>query len=397
MPSHELIAPNGGTLVDRFVTSDEAKQLKEAAGSMPAITLTFKQACDLEMIAIGAFSPLTGFVGPEDFKSICTSMRTADGTPWPIPITLAIDAETKETLAEGGQAALHHADGTLMAVIDIESIYEHDKALELPNVFRTDDPAHPGVQAVLEEGDWLVGGPIHVLTVTPEQEPGEQFTDHRLSPAATRASFTERGWKTVAAFQTRNPIHRAHEYLCKCAQEICDGLLIHPLVGETKPGDIPAEVRMQCYETIIDNYFVDDRTMLTVMPAAMRYAGPREAVLHALVRQNYGVTHFIVGRDHAGVGDYYGTYDAQNIFDEFEIGEIAVTPLKFEHAAWSNKAQGMVSSKTFPKIKGDQIFLSGTKVRELLDKSERPPAEFSRPEVADVLIEWATAESAAAV
>ncbi|MCH2148455.1 MAG: sulfate adenylyltransferase, partial [Phycisphaerales bacterium] len=282
-----------------------------------------------------------------------------------------------------------------MGVIDIESLYEHDTALELPSVFRTEDEAHPGVQAVLEEGHWLVGGPIHVLTVTPEHEPGEQFTEHRLAPADTRAAFAERGWKTVAAFQTRNPIHRAHEYLCKCSQEICDGLLIHPLVGETKPGDIPADVRMQCYETIIEHYFVADRTMLTVMPAAMRYAGPREAVLHALVRQNYGVTHFIVGRDHAGVGDYYGTYDAQNIFDEFEDGEIGVIPLKFEHAAWSNKAQGMVSSKTFPKIQGDQIFLSGTKVRELLDEGQRPPAEFSRPEVADVLIEWATAEAAA--
>ena len=395
MSSHDLITPNGGTLVNRMVNGADADALRAEAASLPTITLSDKQACDLEMIAIGAFSPLEGFVGPEDFRSICTSMRTADGTPWPIPITLAVDDEVKATLAEGGRAAMIHSDGTLMGVIDIESLYEHDTALELPSVFRTEDEAHPGVQAVLEEGHWLVGGPIHVLTVTPEHEPGEQFADHRLAPADTRAAFAERGWKTVAAFQTRNPIHRAHEYLCKCSQEICDGLLIHPLVGETKPGDIPADVRMKCYDTIIEHYFVADRTMLTVMPAAMRYAGPREAVLHALVRQNYGVTHFIVGRDHAGVGDYYGTYDAQNIFDEFEDGEIGVIPLKFEHAAWSNKAQGMVSSKTFPKIKGDQIFLSGTKVRELLDEGQRPPAEFSRPEVADVLIEWATAEAAA--
>jgi sulfate adenylyltransferase len=394
MSSHDLIAPNGGTLVNRMVNGADADALRAEAASLPTITLSDKQSCDLEMIAIGAFSPLTGFVGPEDFRSICTSMRMADGTPWPIPINLAVCDETKATLSEGGRAALVHADGTLMGVIDIEALYEHDTALELPSVFRTEDDAHPGVQAVLEEGHWLVGGPIHVLTVTPEHEPGEQFTEHRLAPADTRAAFAARGWKTVAAFQTRNPIHRAHEYLCKCSQEICDGLLIHPLVGETKPGDIPADVRMQCYETIIENYFVADRTMLTVMPAAMRYAGPREAVLHALVRQNYGVTHFIVGRDHAGVGDYYGTYDAQNIFDEFEEGEIGVIPLKFEHAAWSNKAQGMVSSKTFPKIKGDQIFLSGTKVRELLDEGQRPPVEFSRPEVADVLIEWATAEAA---
>jgi sulfate adenylyltransferase len=275
--------------------------------------------------------------------------------------------------------------------MDITEMYPHDKALEIPNVFGTDDDAHPGVQAVLEEGDWLVGGPITVVTVTPEVEPGEQFTEYRLPPAQTRAAFADRGWSTVAAFQTRNPIHRAHEYLCKCAQEICDGLLIHPLVGETKPGDIPADVRMNCYTTILDNYFVPERTMLSVMPAAMRYAGPREAILHALVRQNYGVTHFIVGRDHAGVGDYYGTYDAQNIFNEFGDDEIGLTPLKFEHAAFSKKAQGMVSAKTFPKIEGDQIFLSGTKVRELLQQGERPPKEFTRPEVADVLIEWATA------
>jgi len=273
----------------------------------------------------------------------------------------------------------------------VAEIYAHDRDIEMPGVFRTTDAAHPGVKAVMDEGDWLVGGDIHVLTVTPEHKPGEQFTEYRLTPAQTREAFAAKGWSTVAAFQTRNPIHRAHEYLCKCATEICDGLLIHPLVGETKPGDIPADVRMKCYETIIENYFVPEYTMLSVMPAAMRYAGPREAVLHALVRQNYGVSHFIVGRDHAGVGDYYGTYDAQEIFNDLNDGDLAVTPLKFEHAAWSHKAQGMVSAKTFPKIQGDQVFLSGTKVRELLAQGERPPAEFSRPEVADVLIEWATA------
>ena len=387
-----LIDPNGGVLVDRIVPENEQASLREKAASLPAIVLSGKQACDLEMIAIGAFSPLTGFVGKADFEGVCKNMRLTSGVVWPIPITLAVDGDVKETLSEGSQAALFHNDGTLLAVIDVEEIYPHDKALEIPNVFRTEDEAHPGVAAVSAEGDWLVGGPIHVLTVIPEKEPGEQFTDHRLPPAETRKSFEERGWKTIAAFQTRNPIHRAHEYLCKCAQEICDGLLIHPLVGETKPGDIPAQVRMECYETIIENYFVPAHTMLTVMPAAMRYAGPREAVLHALVRQNYGVSHFIVGRDHAGVGDYYGTYDAQNIFDEFESGEIGVIPLRFEHAAYSIKAQGMVSAKTFPKLEGDQIFLSGTKVREMLSRGERPPGEFSREEVADVLIKWAISE-----
>lgn len=390
MSHGHLIAPHGGTLVNRLVSPAEAEKLAQEAASLTSIELSAKQACDLEMIAIGAFSPLVGFMGKADFDSVCRDMKLTDGTVWPIPITLAVDEETKASLNEGGKAALHHADGTLLAIIDIAEIYAHDKALEIPNVFGTEDEAHPGVKAVADEGEWLVGGPIHVITVTPEHEPGEQFTEHRLAPAQTRASFEERGWKTVSAFQTRNPIHRAHEYLCKCAQEITDGILIHPLVGETKPGDIPADVRMECYQTIIEHYFHPEHTMLSVMPAAMRYAGPREAILHALVRQNYGISHFIVGRDHAGVGDYYGTYDAQNIFDEFEEGDIKVEILKFEHAAWSNKAQGMVSGKTFPKIKGDQVFLSGTKVRELLEQGERPPAEFSRPEVADVLIKWAT-------
>jgi len=389
MSFDDLISPHGGELVNRIVDANQASQLQKEAADLPTITLSAKQACDLEMIAIGAFSPLTGFVGKADFEGVCKSMRLASGVAWPIPITLAVDESVTSTMQEGGKAALKHSDGTLLGVISIEEIYPHDKKLEIPNVFGTEDQAHPGVKAVMEEGDWLVAGPIDVVTVTPEKEPGEQFTEHRLPPAKTRQSFKERGWKTIAAFQTRNPIHRAHEYLTKCSQEICDGLLIHPLVGETKPGDIPAEVRMDCYKTIIEHYYVPERTMLSVMPGAMRYAGPREAVLHALVRQNYGVSHFIVGRDHAGVGDYYGTYDAQEIFNQFNDGDILVEPLKFEHAAYSKKAQGMVSSKTFPKIKGDQIFLSGTKVREMLGNGERPPAEFSRPEVADILIRWA--------
>jgi ATP sulfurylase len=254
------------------------------------------------MIAIGAFSPLTGFVGEKDFISICENTRLADGTVWPIPITLAVEDDVKNELAVGGRAALKHADGTLLAVIDIEEIYAHDKKLEIPAVFRTEDEAHPGVKQVMDEGDWCVAGPIHVITVTPEREPGEQFTEHRLPPAETRGVRRARAGTRVAAFQTRNPIHRAHEYLCKVAQELCDGLLIHPLVGETKPGDIPADVRMECYQVLIKDYFVEERTMLTVMPAAMRYAGPKEAILHALVRKNYGVSHFIVGRDHAGRG-----------------------------------------------------------------------------------------------
>ena len=392
---NSLITPHGGQLVNRIVGPDRAAQIRDQAGNLPRVTLSAKQACDLEMIAIGAFSPLDGFVCEADFRRVCEHMRLTgehDGIVWPIPITLAVDDATKDAIGDHRHAALYHRDGTLMGLIEVREVYKHDKKLEIPSVFQTEDDAHPGAKAVMDEGDWLIGGPIEVVTVTPEKEPGEQFTEYRLPPAQTREAFAARKWRTVAAFQTRNPIHRAHEYLTKCAQEICDGLLIHPLVGETKPGDIPADVRMDCYRAIIENYYVAERTMLSVMPAAMRYAGPREAVLHALVRKNYGVSHFIVGRDHAGVGDYYGTYDAQKIFDVFDPAEIGVEPLKFEHSAYSHKAQGMVTDKTFPNIKGDRVFLSGTKVRELLKQGERPPQEFSRPEVADILIEWAQSQ-----
>jgi sulfate adenylyltransferase len=399
MPAGSLIAPHGGTLVNRIVDAGRARQLTSSAANLPVITLSAKQACDLEMIAIGAFSPLTGFVGQRDFESICKNMRLAGsgGAVWPIPITLAVNDSTKKQLKLNGQAAMRHSDGTLMGVIDVAEIYPHDKTIEISNVFGTEDSAHPGVKAVLDEGEWLVGGQVHVITVTPEREPGEQFTEHRLAPSQTRDEFARRGWKTIVAFQTRNPIHRAHEYLTKCAQEICDGLLIHPLVGETKPGDIPADVRMHCYEALIEKYYVPDRTMLSVMPAAMRYAGPREAILHSLVRKNYGCTHFIVGRDHAGVGNYYGTYDAQLIFDKFKFEDIGMHILKFEHTAWCNACEGMVSSKTCPHGNDQKVALSGTKVRDMLAASQRPPQEFSRPEVADVLIEWATGRSKVAV
>ena len=383
-----LIPPHGGALVDRVASPDKAKALTDEAAGLKRIDLSAKQSCDLEMISIGAFSPLTGFMGKADFEGVCKDMKLASGDHWPIPILLSVSKG--DAPAAGERVALYAPNGTLQAVMTIEEVFDHDKKLEIPNVFRTEDESHPGVKQVMEEGDTCLSGPVETITVCVDPDGPEAFLDHRKTPAQTRAMFQERGWKTVSAFQTRNPIHRAHEYLCKCATEITDGLLIHPLVGETKPGDIPANVRMDCYKKLIDLYFVDERTMLTVMPAAMRYAGPREAVLHALVRKNYGVTHFIVGRDHAGVGDYYGTYDAQNIFDELDEDNIEIEPLKFEHAAYSKKAQGMVSGKTFPKIEGDQIFLSGTKVRDMLAKGERPPGEFTRPEVADILIEWAT-------
>jgi sulfate adenylyltransferase len=321
-------------------------------------------------------------------------MRLADGTLWPIPILLSVSPDSPAAAVKpGARIALHAPGGALQAILTVEERFAHDKKREIPAVFRTEDPAHPGVSTVMQEGEVCLGGPVESLTACADPDGPEAFLDHRLTPAQTRQAFAARGWKTVCAFQTRNPIHRAHEYLCKVAQEIVDGLLIHPLVGETKPGDIPAAVRMDCYKVLIEKYFVRERTMLSVMPAAMRYAGPREAILHAIIRKNYGCTHFIVGRDHAGVGNYYGSYDAQNIFDDGVLsgpGGLDMTIFKFEHTAWSRAAGGMVSPKTFPKLEGDQITLSGTQVRDMLALGGRPPSEFTRPEVADVLIRWAT-------
>ncbi|MGD1915111.1 MAG: sulfate adenylyltransferase [Phycisphaerales bacterium] len=389
-----LIEPHGGTLVDQVATGARRDELIAEAAGLPRIDLSLKQSCDVEMIGTGAFSPLTGFMGAADVKGVSEDMRLSNGSRWPIPITLSVDGASAP--AQGSRVALYAPNGQLQAVMTVEEVFAHDRDAESTIFFNSagdDDGQHPGAEAVKAEGDTCLASPIEGVTVCVDPDGPEAFLDKRLTPAQTREAFAAKGWSTVSAFQTRNPIHRAHEYLCKCAQEITDGLLIHPLVGETKPGDIPADVRMDCYEVLVDNYFNTERTMVPVMPAAMRYAGPREAILHAIVRQNYGCSHFIVGRDHAGVGSYYGTYDAQTLVDEVTTGaegDLKITPLKFEHAAWSHKAQGMVSGKTFPKIDGDQVFLSGTKVREMLAKGERPPGEFTRSEVADVLIKWAT-------
>ncbi|MGE5611513.1 MAG: sulfate adenylyltransferase [Bacillota bacterium] len=381
-----LIAPHGGTLVNRILSADAARQATQQAASLPSITLSAREQCDLEMIAIGAFSPLTGFMGSADFKSVCKDMRLANGLVWPIPVTLSPADDVAKSIKAGQRVALKDDQGRLLALMTVEEKYAHDKALEIPNVYRTEDDKHPGVAITRKQGDFCLAGPIDVVTPNPDPE----FPDYRLPPAKTREAFAAKGWSTIAAFQTRNPIHRAHEYLTKCALEITDGLLIHPLVGETKADDIPADVRMECYKVLIEKYYNPARTMLTVMPLAMRYAGPREAVLHSLIRKNYGVTHFIVGRDHAGVGTYYGTYDAQKIFDQFDIAkDIGITPLKFEHSSWCKVCEGMVSAKTCPHGPETKVFLSGTKVREMLKAGQRPPMQFSRPEVADILIKWA--------
>ncbi len=380
-----LVPPHGGSLVNRILPDAQKAAARDAARSLPAITLSAREACDLEMIAIGAFSPLTGFMGKADFESVCKDMRLASGAVWPIPVTLSVEPAAADRFKPGDRIALNDPKGRLLAILNLTEKYAHDKELEIPSVYRTTDEAHPGVAMIRKSGSVCLAGPVDVIDPNPEPE----YADFRLPPAKTREVFQQKGWNTVAAFQTRNPIHRAHEYLTKVALEMTDGLLIHPVVGETKADDIPADVRMDCYKVLIDNYYNKDRTMLAVMPLAMRYAGPREAILHAIIRQNYGVSHFIVGRDHAGVGNYYGTYDAQTIFDQLKPGDLAVTPLKFEHTFYCKKTRSMASPKTTNSAPEDRVMLSGTKVRDLLKAGQRPPEEFSRPEVADILIRWA--------
>lgn len=381
-----LVAPHGGKLVNRVLEGPAAEAAKREAGSLPSINLSPREAFDLEMIAIGAFSPLTGFMGQADFTRVCREMRLADGTVWPIPVILSPSDDVSAKIEEGQRIALKDEKSRLLAILTVTEKYAHDKKLEIPSVYKTEEEKHPGVAIVQKQGSFCIAGRIDAITPTHEPE----FAEYRLPPARTREAFAAKGWSTVAAFQTRNPIHRSHEYLTKVALEMTDGLLIHPLVGETKSDDIPADVRMACYRVLIDNYYNKDRTMLSVMPLAMRYAGPREAILHALIRKNYGITHFIVGRDHAGVGTYYGTYDAQKIFDQFDLPkDIGVTILKFEHTAWCKPCEAVVSSKTCPHGPEHKIAPSGTKVREMLKAGERPPMEFSRPEVADILIKWA--------
>jgi sulfate adenylyltransferase len=317
-----------------------------------------------------------------DYESVIATMTLANGLPWSVPVTLPVTDAESAAVQDGGAVALIAEDGEVAAVMTVTGRYAWDREREARVVYGTTDRAHPGVAKLDGMGDVNLAGPI--TWIYPNDLSG--FAERNLTPAQTRAEFRKRGWKTVVAFQTRNPVHRAHEYLHKCAMEIVDGLLLHPLVGDTKSDDIPADVRMRCYETILDNYYPRERVLLSVLPVAMRYAGPREAIFHAIMRRNYGCTHFIVGRDHAGVGSYYGTYAAQEIFDTIDRAKLGIEPLMFEHAFFCTRCQQMVSSKTCPHGKEHHVFLSGTKVRELLSRGERPPAEFSRPEVADVLM-----------
>jgi sulfate adenylyltransferase len=374
--------PHGGTLVNRVLAGEEAEHWRQTAPTLPHITLGLRQLLDVDLLALGAFSPLTGFMTRDDYCSVVATMRLASGYIWTLPVTLAVTTEIATDLREGSPVALRDTNGDLRGILLLQDRYRYDKRYEAQEVYRTNDLSHPGVRALSEQGDVLLGGDVWLL------EPPNlmAFGPHALSPLQTRAAFAARNWHTIVGFQTRNPVHRAHEYIQKCALETVDGLLLHPLVGETKDDDVPAAVRMQCYEVLLRDYYPASRVLLGAFPARMRYAGPREAVFHAMVRKNYGCTHFIVGRDHAGVGNFYGTYDAQTIFGHFSQDELGMIPLFFEHTFYCHRCGSMASSKTCPHADEAHVVLSGTRVRAMLRSGQAPPPEFSRPEVAEVLV-----------
>jgi sulfate adenylyltransferase len=370
------VAPHGGVLVNRLDAGDAALAEVERLAGIPVLELDGKTAADLELLATGAYSPLTGFLGSADYRRVLADMRLASGVPWPLPVTIRVDD------IAGFPDVLLLKRGELLGRLDVEEVFTAPRELEAQRVFGTTDAAHPGVAQLLAQGDYVVSGAVRVLrrSVPP-------FPEIAFDPADTRRVFAERGWRRVVGFQTRNPVHRAHEYIQKAALETVDGLLLHPLIGPTKDDDIPAAVRVRSYRVLLERYYPADRVLLAAFPAAMRYAGPREAVFHALVRKNYGCTHFIVGRDHAGVGQYYGPYDAQRIFERFAPGELGIAPLCFENTFYCRVCGATASPKTCPHADSDRVSLSGSRVRELLRAGELPPPEFSRPEVAQALIE----------
>jgi sulfate adenylyltransferase len=376
-----MISPHGGTLVSRLVPREQRDAMRAYAGTLPVIDMNARETSDLLLIAIGGMSPLDGFMGQAAYESVLDTMHLPSGHVWSLPVTLGVSDASIARRSTPFSAALRSPDGDIVGVMSVEELFTPDKRIEAIRALGTDDAAHPGVQYLASTGATYAGGKVWMI------ERGKQgpFGTRELDPAETRALFAEKKWERVCAFQTRNPIHRAHEYLIKCALEIVDGFLIHPAMGETKSDDVPASARMDCYLALIEHYFPASNVALAAFPYAMRYAGPREAILHALIRQNYGCTHFIVGRDHAGVGNYYGTYDAQKIFSSFAPGEIAITPIMFEHSFYCRKCGGMASQKTCPHGAGDRVALSGTKVREMLTNGDTLPEEFTRPEIATIL------------
>jgi sulfate adenylyltransferase len=380
------IQPHGGALVNRVLRGVAREGALEKAKELPRLALSPVSVSDVELIAIGAVSPLTGFMSQADYNGVVDAAHLSSGVVWSIPITLPVPSSFARSLSEGDEVALYQPTddgGHLLATLEVHEKFAYDKEREAQEVYRTTDEDHPGVARVYAQEEVLLGGPITLLNMPV----GQELAQLHYTPAQTRRMFASRGWKRIVGFQTRNPIHRAHEYIQKAALEIVDGLFLHPLIGETKQDDIPADVRVASYEAVLRDYYPADRVLLAAFPAAMRYAGPREAIFHALCRKNYGCTHFIVGRDHAGVRGYYGTYDAQLIFDDFQAEEIGVTPLFFEHAFYCKKCEAVVTAKTCPHGKDDWLYLSGTQVREMLSRGEAPPPQFTRPEVAQILIE----------
>jgi len=377
-----VVPPHGGKLINRFIDPKEAAGLLRKAKGLHSITLSQREVSDVELIADGVLSPLTGFMGNADYQSVLSNMRLMNNLPWSLPITLSVGEKEAASLKEGIEIALMQKDqADPLAILAVEEIYPFNKEEEAQRVYGTNDPSHPGVAYLQTLGERYIGGSIQML----RRPHYEKFQSYRKTPSEMRALFAERGWEKVVAFQTRNPIHRAHEYIQKCALEMADGLLIHPIGGETKGDDIPTDIRMRCYEVLLENYYPKDRVVLSIFPAAMRYGGPKEAIFHAICRKNYGASHLIVGRDHAGVGNFYGPFDAQQIFSRFP--DIGISPIFFDNAFYCKKCLGMVSNKICPHDAMERIALSGTRVREMLRAGECPPPEFTRPEVAAILVE----------
>jgi len=378
-----LIPPHGGNLIKRILEGEELKEAIARSRTFPRIRMTTRERDDLIMMGIGGFSPLEGFMGQADWRGVCDEMKMTNGTFWPIPITLSVSKEVAKDIKEGQEVSLmDDGNDELMGSLRVQEKYSIDRIHECNEVFKTTDPKHPGVAKVMAQGEVNLGGPIEIFS---EGEYPGKFKDLYATPEATRRIFEEKGWKTIAALQLRNPMHRSHEYLAKIALEICDGLFIHQLIGKLKDGDIPAEVRVRCVDTLVEHYFPKERVIQKGYPLEMRYAGPRETLLHAVFRQNYGATHLIVGRDHAGVGDYYGPFEAQEIFDQVPVNALMIKPLKIDWTFYCYRCQAMASSKTCPHGEDAHLMLSGTKLRKMLSEGEMPPAEFSRPEVLAIL------------